>query len=362
MSPRFLYVLDSCGAGGIETTFLNVLRVWREEQPWASHHVLAPAGGALAPAFREAADSLTIATAPDEVERAWLAHYDVVYFLFERTALRWLPLVAARSHAAVVYGKGYDLAGTFRASETLRFQADASLMWGADAATFTTSELAAAYDAPSNRSVVLGKAADISRLLALDPPDSGTPARVVCVANLHVLKRLGDLLAAVAQLRVEIPGICVRFVGADPTGQADALRRQAHTLGFENGCELVGPRSDVAGDLAASRVFALPSGCEGVPTAMLEAMAAARPVVMTNVGHVGTVVHEGVEGFLVSPGDVEALAGRLRILLTDRDRAMQMGMAARERAREHDVRIVASRLRRALERASSGAGLSEEAA
>ena len=109
----------------------------------------------------------------------------------------------------------------------------------------------------------------------------------------------------------------------------------------------------MAEDLAASRVFALPSGCEGVPTAMLEAMAAARPVVMTDVGHIRCVVREGVDGFLVAAGDVDALAARLRTLLLDPVRAAAMGLAGRARAREYDARAVASRLRVVLERASA---------
>ena len=352
---RALHVLESLAAGGIETTFLNMLRAWRLEAPWAAHDVLAFAGGALEDSYRACADSVTVTTAPRELERAVLQPYDVIHFLFDRCAYRLLPLVVARTETPVVYGKGYDLGGRVRANDGLAWQPDESLLWGADLATFTTAGLAAAYDVPPGRGDVLGKAASIDRFLSLPPADASTPPRIVCVANLHALKRLGDLVVAVSRLRAELPEVRVRFVGADRTGESERLRRVARDAGVEDACEIVGFHSDVAGDIAAARVFALPSGCEGVPTAMLEAMAAARPVVVTDVGHIRSVVDDGVEGFLVAPGDVGALADRLRTLLVDPVRARAMGEAARVRARAHDVRTVARRLRSVLERAAAGA-------
>jgi glycosyltransferase involved in cell wall biosynthesis len=88
-------------------------------------------------------------------------------------------------------------------------------------------------------------------------------------------------------------------------------------------------------------VLVLPSGSEGVPTVLLEAMAAARPVVTGRSGHVGHIVTHGTEGFVVSPGDVDALARSVTQLLNDRALAARMGAAARTRALQHDVRIIA---------------------
>lgn len=349
MSLRILHVLESCGAGGIETTFLNMLREWRREPAWATHHVLAFAGGALDAAFHESADSVTITPAQDELERRLRPPFDVIHFLFERCAYRLLPFAVAHSRARVVYGKGYDMGGMFRLNDGLAWQPDESMLWGADGATFTTAELAAGYHRPAGRSTILGKAADVRHYLSLQPPDASTPRRVVCVANLHARKRLGDLVTAVARLRDDIPDVSVRFVGADDGREAARLRGLARELAMEDTCELVGRRSDVAGDLSTSRVFALPSGCEGVPTAMLEAMAAARPVVMTDVGHIRSVVRDGVEGFLVAPGDVDTLTDRLRTLLRDPLRATEMGLRGRRRAHAHDTRAVASGLRAVLE-------------
>ena len=360
---RILHVTESLAAGGIETTFLNVLRAWRQEPAWAIHDVLAFSGGSLEGAYQQSADAVTVTSLQQELERAVLGAYDLIYFTFERCAYRLLPFTVSHSRAAVVYGKGYDMGGMFRLNDGLEWQADESMMWGADAVTFTTTDLASGFDlgqsfrlkaeATPCRSTVLGKAADVQRFMSLAPPDASTPRRIVCVANLHARKRLGDLLTAVARLQPDFRDVRVRFVGADESGEGARLRDLAASLGIGDACEIVGRRADVAADLERSRVFSLPSGCEGVPTAMLEAMAAARPVVMTNVGHISSVITDGVDGYVVAPGDVDALTARLRTLLAESATAQRMGLAARGRAEAHDVVAVAARLRAVLELASA---------
>lgn len=353
MMLRVLHVLETCGAGGIETTFLNVLTAWRRQAAWAVHDVWAMAGGALAPALAATATRLVVSSDAIDAQRLIATGYDVVHVLFDRPAHQWIPFIAAHSDAALVYGKGYDVAGTFRLNDGVRWQPDESLMWGCDAVTFTTSALASGYSMPSQRRAILGKAADVRRFLALPPVDAHTPDRIVCIANLHALKRLPDLLAAVARLVSRHPDVRVRFVGADDSGEGQRLRQLAAQLGIGDRCEITGRHDDVAADLAAARVFALPSGREGVPTAMLEAMAAARPVVVTDVGHIASVVRDGVEGFLVPVGETGLLEARLHILLSDRGRAATMGDAARRRAAHHDVAVVAARLRETLESAAA---------
>lgn len=350
---RTLHVIESLAPGGIETTFLHVLRAWRAAAPWATHHVLAFAGGALEAAYREAADGVTVAASLDDQAEVLHAPWDVVYFTFERCALRLLPLAIAQSRAAVVYGKGYDMGGMFRLNDGFAWQPDESMLWAADHVTFTTRRLAGGFDVPPGRTTVLGKAAAVRRFISLPPADGTTPPRIVCVANLHARKRLGDLVEAAAAVRAQVPDLRVRFVGADGGGEGARLMARAAALGMADACEIVGRRVDVAADLAASRIFALPSGCEGVPTAMLEAMAAARPVVMTDVGHVTSVLDDGVEGYVVGAGDVAALADRLRRLLLDPVAAGRMGLAARARALDHDVVAIAGRLRAVLETAAA---------
>jgi len=199
---------------------------------------------------------------------------------------------------------------------------------------------------------VLGKAADIARFSRLSSPDASTPQRIVCVANLHPRKRLGDLVLALKQTRTQVPDAELRLVGGGNDDEAMRLTALAAGLGLADCVSLAGGKADVAPEIADARVMALPSSCEGVPTALLEAMAAGRPVVATSVGHVSSIVDEGVEGFLIEPGDVASLADRLSRLLGDAGLAADMGRAARARAASHDVTTIAANLLTALKAAA----------
>lgn len=349
---RILHVLDTCGAGGIEQTFLNVLTSWTAS-PWCEHHVLAFEGGTLEEPLRRVTSEVVVPATAGDIPGILGREYDVVHFLFDRAAYRWLPWVAGRSRAAIVYGKGYDLAGGFRCHDGFCWQPDESLMWGSDCVTCTTDALADGYRLPAERTTILGKAADVNRFLQIPWAGPASPLRIVCVANLHALKRIDDLIRALARLRLDHPELRLRLVGADRSGEGARLVALAAQLGVGDACEFVGYRTDVAQDLAESRIFALPSSREGVPTAMLEAMAAARPVVVTDVGHVSSVVTDGVEGFVVPVADHRALVDRLDQLLRSPERVVAMGLAGRLRVSVHDVAVVATRLRAVLEDAAA---------
>jgi glycosyltransferase involved in cell wall biosynthesis len=336
----------------METTFLHLLRNFRTADDSIRHEVLAFAGGALEPAYRDAADAVSIGCDPATIENHLAAQYDLVHILFERCAYRLLPHLLARSATPVVYGKGYDMGGMYRLNEGLRWQADESMLMACDSVTFTTSHLAAGYDIPPGRTTVLRKAADVARFKRLPAPDGTTPARIVCIANLHPRKRLGDLVLALEQVVRCVPDAELRLVGGGSAAEASRLTALAAERNLARRVSLAGVAEDVAPEIASARVVALPSSCEGVPTALLEGMAAGRPVVATTVGHVSSIVDDGVEGFLVAPGDVDALGERLIRLLTNPELAASMGQAARRRAASHDVRVIARTLLTALRQAA----------
>ena len=349
MTMRMLHVTESFAPGGIETTFLQMLRQFRVEEPSIEHHVFAFAGGPLEAAYREAAHTVTIGSGRQTIERQLSTPYDLAYILFERCAYRLLPELVARSAMPVVYGKGYDMGGMYRLNEGLQWRAEEAMLAACDGATFTTARLALGYDQLARHTTILGKAADVARFSTIPDPDPATPARIVCVANLHPRKRLGDLVQALARVRPHVPDAELRLVGGGNAAEAERLRALAESLGVSDAMALTGTLADVAPEIAAARVIALPSSCEGAPTALLEGMAAGRPVVASAVGHVATIVGDGVEGFLVGVGDVPALADRLTQLLTDPALAARMGEAARARSDEHDVRVVARRSLQTLE-------------
>ena len=345
---KILHVTESFAAGGIETTFLHMLRAFRTLAPRVRHEVLAFASGPLEDAYRQSCEHVTLAPEWQAAAACRARGADVIHILFERCAYRLIPDLVARDSVPVVYGKGYDLAAMYRANEGLHWQADESLLVASTSATFTTRSLAGQYNVPAGHSTVLGKAADVKRFEQLPMPTRATPRRILCVANLHGRKRVGDLVEALALVRARVPGATLRLVGGGDVPAHAALLERARAAGVADAVSFAGHVSDVVPEMAQACVVALPSSCEGVPTVLLEAMAAGRPVVATRSGHVESIVADGLEGFLVPVGDVTGLADRLTRVLSDAALADRMGQAARGRAMRHDVQRIAQTLLEAL--------------
>ncbi len=343
MVTRLLHVLETLAAGGVETTFLEVLR--HLPRTGVSHDVLAFAGGALEQEFRAVAHAVTIESHPERL-RTFLCRdpYDVVHVLFERCALRLVPDLLTRTATRVVYGKNYDFSGQWRSTEGFTCPVDDALLAACDGVTFTTPQLARAFPDAADRATVLGKGANVRPLLDVPPPGADTPNRVLVIANPTPRKRLGDLVPALERVRLHVPDATVHVVGAGDPQEVLRVRALAIAAGLADHFVLAGQTREVAASLADCRVAALASGSEGVPTALLEAMAAARPVVTTDAGHVRAIVHDGINGFVVPIGDVAALADRLVRLLSNRSLAAEMGARGRELAADHAVECIATRM------------------
>jgi glycosyltransferase involved in cell wall biosynthesis len=114
----------------------------------------------------------------------------------------------------------------------------------------------------------------------------------------------------------------------------DSLKAQVHAAGIERNVHFLGNRSDVPTILAASDVFVLPSLWEGLPMALIEAMASGLPVIATLVSGSQQVVEHNQSGILVPPGEVAALRQAMEALLSDPERAKLLGKAAQRRIEE----------------------------
>ena len=137
------------------------------------------------------------------------------------------------------------------------------------------------------------------------------------------------LLSAAKKLLAERPDAMFVIAGYGPS--EEQLKTQADDLGIGSSVKFLGYRRDVDLVLAALDVFVLPSLWEGMSNAILEAMAAAKPVLATAVdGNLEQVVRDET-GILVPPGDADALAEALLGLAGDPQRALDMGRRGRER-------------------------------
>lgn len=161
------------------------------------------------------------------------------------------------------------------------------------------------------------------------------------VANYRPEKGHEHLLAAAVTVRERVPGARFVLVGAGPL--ESRVRARASELGLNGTVVFASPRHDAATVAAAFDVFALASLHEGLPIALLEAMALGSPVVATSVGGIPEAVRDAEDALVVPPGDPAALAAGILELVEDRELAGRLGEAARARAQEFDIRHTVAR-------------------
>ncbi|MEW6329960.1 MAG: glycosyltransferase [Pseudomonadota bacterium] len=161
--------------------------------------------------------------------------------------------------------------------------------------------------------------------LGLSPDD----VVLVSVGRLAGIKNYGLLLEALARAAGAAPALRLVMVGDG--SERSGLEATAARLGLSGRVHFLGARDDVRDWLALGQVFVLSSLYEGVSLALLEAMAAGLPAVVTRVGGNPEVVVDGECGFLVESGDAEGLARALVRLAREGDLRAKMGRAARAR-------------------------------
>jgi glycosyltransferase involved in cell wall biosynthesis len=150
-------------------------------------------------------------------------------------------------------------------------------------------------------------------------------------------KGIHHLINAFAHIAQEFPQSRLVLVGAaENRTYAASLQQQSRHLGLESRVDFVGSVSqlELAAQMHRSRVFVLPTYSEGLPRVVLEAMAVGIPVIASAVSGIPEIVQDGREGFLVEPGNEEALSARIRWLLQHPDGTRKMGQQAQNIAKE----------------------------
>jgi glycosyltransferase involved in cell wall biosynthesis len=156
------------------------------------------------------------------------------------------------------------------------------------------------------------------------------PLKIIFVGNLIPRKELHTLLAALATLpradwRLKVAG----SLTADP-GCAGAIRRQIEAAGLAGQVSLLGTLTvpELAAAMMDSHLLAVPSSYEGFGIAYLEGMGFGLPAIAGARGAAREIIKPGLNGFLVPPGNAEALAGFISLLAKDRERLTSMSLAA----------------------------------
>lgn len=194
---------------------------------------------------------------------------------------------------------------------------------------------------PDGKMVVIGNGIDPALAEGAPPRDAARRALGVAAFDpiLGTLGRLTpqkgsrDLLRALPAIRREFPGVGLVLAGDGP--QRSDLEAEARALGVADCVAFLGFRRDPATVLAALDVFLFPSLWEGLPQALLEAMAQGVPVVAARAVGVTEIVRDGESGLLVAAEDPEGLARATLRLLRDRALADRLGLAGRRHVLAH---------------------------
>ncbi len=183
------------------------------------------------------------------------------------------------------------------------------------------------------------------------PSGERAPGRLLAVGRLDEIKGFPVLVDACAKLQEAGVAFSLEIVGE---GELRAsLEERIRALGLGERVRLSGalPQEEVRARLYRASVFVMPSvvasdgNMDGIPVALMEAMAVGIPVVTTRVSGIPEIVTDGSSGRLVSPGDAQGLADAIRGLLDDPDAGRRLATGARETVERHfDATREASRL------------------
>jgi glycosyltransferase involved in cell wall biosynthesis len=253
-------------------------------------------------------------------------------------------LTRSRRHRCVVVHTfhGHVLSGYFgplgdRAVRT----AERALSWVTDRVVSISAsqkrDLCEIYRvAPSSRTVVIELGLDLEAFLTLSP-DNRVRSELgfgdqhvvfTYVGRLVPIKNIPLLLDAFKRLVARVPE--ARLVIAGDGELRDSLERSAEAAGLASHVRFLGWRRDLDAIYAGTDVAVLTSRNEGTPVALIEAMAAAHPVIATAVGGVQDVVRNGHNGLVVPPADPEALARAMEELARHPEMRRRLGDIARQ--------------------------------
>jgi glycosyltransferase involved in cell wall biosynthesis len=172
--------------------------------------------------------------------------------------------------------------------------------------------------------------------------------RLVCVGRLCEQK--GQLLLVRACARLAARKVLFELVLAGDGEMRQEIEREVALLGLQRQVRITGwiSAARVREEIVSARALVLPSFAEGLPVVLMEAMALRRPVLTTYVAGIPELVRDGVHGWLLPAGDVEALVRALEECLAASDGTLaRMGEAGRARVlAAHSIEAEAAKLAR----------------
>jgi len=249
---------------------------------------------------------------------------------------RWAATLAgAKRIVLAIRNTHIDLVRLLRVSRL----ADGGRIWYLVNSTATAEAVARVIGAPPGRTTVVWNGIDLRERPSPVPREAllqryGCPSGtrvVLTVGRLTAIKNYPMLLRVAARCRGRLP---VHFFVAGHGELETDLKNRARELNVADTVHFLGLRRDVPGLLGAADLFCYTSRYEGFPNALLEAMAAARPIVTARFAGVEDLIAPGLTARVVDPDDDEAAFEAVRTLLEDPAAAAGLGAAARRTVEE----------------------------
>jgi glycosyltransferase involved in cell wall biosynthesis len=197
--------------------------------------------------------------------------------------------------------------------------------------------------AAANVTIVGGAGVDPAQV-PLTPEPSAQPVKVAVIGRMLIPKGIAETVEAVRRARAQGAPVELNLYGEpDPSNRRSFAEDQLRRWAAEPGIAWHGPTDDVARVWRENHVAMLLSYREGLPKALVEAAAAGRPIVATDVTGCREVVRDGIEGLLVPLGDVGAAARALVRLAGDAALRARLGAAAHARFQERFTEVAVVR-------------------
>lgn len=330
---------------GLPTQTVEGVRVHRfryAPRPWETltHDQTAPDRIRERPAFLGLVPSYVAAGSLAAARLARSGEFDLLHAFW--------PLPHGLLGLAAKRASGVPLVSTFFGVELTWMESDLpflapvlrAIVRGSDAVTVISSYTAERLrrQAPEVRPAIIPFGATVEPPAALPEPgpeDEGRPFELLFVGRLVERKGVHVLLDALARLDPSHP-VVLRVVGGGP--ERGALEERTARLGLGDRVVFEGfvPSEELAERFDRCDAFVLPAvvdakgDTEGLGVVLLEAMTYGKPVIASAAGGIVDIVRDGRNGFLVPPGDVDALAGAVRECMADPERRRAMGRNGRE--------------------------------